>query len=183
LLDCFDHLLMHPETGERVEPPGSGVLHLRGPSVFDGYLHYDGPSPFVEIDGQPWYSTGDIVSEDADGVLTFQGRLKRFVKLGGEMISLPAIEAVLADAYATDDDEGPVLAVTAPPGDDHPEIVLFTTLDLDRPTVNARLREAGLSSLHNIRRVVHLDELPQLGTGKTHYRALQARLRQEGHAT
>jgi long-chain-fatty-acid--[acyl-carrier-protein] ligase len=95
------------------------------------------------------------------------------------MISLPAIEAVLCDRYASDDDEGPVLAVEGTPSDEHPEIVLFTTLDLDRAMANARLREAGLSSLHNIRRVVRLDAIPILGTGKTDYRALKARLRDE----
>ena len=71
------------------------MLLVRGPSIFGGYLNYDGESPFVECDGKRWYRTGDLVRQDADGVLTFEGRLKRFVKLGGEMISLPAIEAVL----------------------------------------------------------------------------------------
>ncbi|MFO7825588.1 MAG: hypothetical protein R6V72_16745 [Cyclobacterium sp.] len=60
-----------------------------------GYLHHDGRQPFVEYDGKEWYETGDLVSEDAQGILTFRGRLKRFIKLGGEMISLPAIEAAL----------------------------------------------------------------------------------------
>ncbi len=179
LLPCFERVLLHPETGERVEPPGRGVLHVRGPCVFDGYLHYDGPSPFVEIGGKTWYCTGDLVEEGADGVLTFCGRLKRFIKLGGEMVSLPAVEAVLADRYATDDDAGPVVAVEATPSEEHPELVLFTTLDLDRAAVNALLREAGLSPIHNIRRVVRLDALPLLGTGKTNYRALQARLRDD----
>ena len=176
ILPCFDHVLIHPETGERVEPPGAGVLHVRGQCVFDGYLHYDGPSPFAELDGDTWYRTGDIVSEDADGVLTFQGRLKRFVKLGGEMLSLPAIEAVLWDHYASDGDEGPVVAIEATPDEEHPEIVLFTTLDLDRAAVNGLLRDAGLSALHNVRRVTHVDEIPVLGTGKTDYRALKGRL-------
>ena len=176
-LACYDHLLVDPDTGEPVEPPGAGILHVRGPCVFGGYLHFDGPSPFVEIGGESWYNTGDLVEEDADGVLTVRGRLKRFVKLGGEMISLPAVEAVLWDRYASDDDEGPVLAVEATPDEAHPEIVLFTTLDLDRGTVNGVLRDAGLSALHNIRRVVRLDAVPVLGTGKTDYRALKARLR------
>jgi acyl-CoA synthetase (AMP-forming)/AMP-acid ligase II len=105
-------------------------------------------------------------------VLTFIGRLKRFIKLGGEMISLPAIEAVLEAQYSLDTDEGPVLAVAALGEEDRPEIVLFTVKDLDREAVNAAIRQAGLSGLHNVRRVVRLDALPLLGTGKVDYRAL-----------
>ena len=71
-----------------------------------------------------------------------------------------------------------MLAVEAAGGEEHPEIVLFTTRELDRQAVNARLREAGLSGLHNIRRVVRLDAIPVLGTGKTDYRALKDRLRE-----
>jgi long-chain-fatty-acid--[acyl-carrier-protein] ligase len=108
-------------------------------------------------------------------VLTFRGRLKRFVKLGGEMISLPAIEAVLERQFAPPDGstEGPALAVEASPSEEHPELVLFTTLELERETVNHTLREAGLSPLHNVRRVQRLDALPLLGTGKTDYVALR----------
>ena len=71
-----------------------------GPSIFGGYLNYDGESPFFEWDGKRWYRTGDLVRQDADGWLYFEGRLKRFVKLGGEMISLPAIEAVLLPHFS-----------------------------------------------------------------------------------
>jgi len=64
----------------------------------------------------------------------------------------------------------------APPDEEHPELVLFTTLDIDREAANRCLREVGLSPLHNIRRVVRLQALPLLGTGKTDYRALKATL-------
>lgn len=167
--------------GGRVEPGRQGMLLVRGPSVFGGYLGGRGAEAFVELDGRRWYRTGDLVSEDADGVLTFRGRLKRFVKLGGEMISLPAIEGVLAAAWPTESEEaGPALAVEAADEAGHPEIVLFTTRPLDRETVNRRIRQAGLSPLHNVRRVVGVDEIPLLGTGKTDYRALKERLKAEG---
>ena len=116
------------------------------------------------------------MSADKQGVLTFSARLKRFVKLGGEMISLPAIEAVLESHYVSDTDKGPVLAVEATADDEHPELVLFTTRDIDRESANRQIRQAGLSGLHNIRRVVKLKEIPTLGTGKTDYRALKARI-------
>ena len=177
VIPSLEYVLVHPETGGPVGPGEAGVLLVRGPSVFDGYIGYDGPSPFVEIDGRTWYRTGDLVRADEAGVLTFVGRLKRFVKLGGEMISLPAIEEVLLAHYSCDADEAPVLAVEATPCQDHPEIVLFATQDLTRKAVNERIRAAGLSALHNVRRVIRLEEMPLLGTGKTDYRALSRRLR------
>ncbi|MCP4375590.1 MAG: AMP-binding protein [bacterium] len=160
----------------RVDRGQRGMLIVRGANVFDGYLHYDGASPFMEFEGEQWYRTGDLVTEDADGVLTFAGRLKRFVKLGGEMISLPAIEAVLAPLHASEDAEGPALAVTSAPGIDPPELVLFTTFDADRGEINQQIRAGGLSGLHNIRRIVHIEAIPLLGTGKTDYRTLDKNL-------
>jgi long-chain-fatty-acid--[acyl-carrier-protein] ligase len=148
------------------------MLLVRGASVFGGYLNYTGASPFVEVQGKSWYRTGDLVSIDEQGVLTFKGRLKRFVKLGGEMISLPAIEAVLEKYLVSEKDEVPVLAVEAR-GGETPELVLFTIRDIDRETVNRYIRESGLSGLHNIRTVIKLDAIPVLGTGKTDYRALK----------
>ena len=173
VLPSLNYVIVDAETGERAERGRPGVLLVRGPSVFGGYLSYDGESPFVEFEGESWYRTGDIVCEDEDGVLEFSGRLKRFVKLGGEMISLPAIEAVLEECYSSGSEEGPALAVEATPDETHPELVLFTTEGLRRDAVNRQLREAGLSPLHNIRRVTRLEEIPTLGTGKTDYRALK----------
>ena len=168
-----------PSTLARAERGQEGMLLVRGPSVFSGYLNYDGPSPFVEFEGKSWYRTGDLVREAPDGWLTFAGRLKRFVKLGGEMISLPAIEAALEPRLASNDDKGPSFAVAATPVDESPEIVLFTTKDIpaSRDEANSIIRAAGLSRLHNIRRVVKVNALPLLGTGKTDYRALAEQLR------
>ena len=93
------------------------------------------------------------------------------------MISLPAIEAVLDRHYHEEGE--PCIAVEATPSEDHPEIVLFTTRDLERAEVNHHIRDAGLSPLHNIRRIIKIDEIPLLGTGKTDYRALKEELRKE----
>jgi len=176
LLASVEGILVDPATGRPAGPGADGVLCVRGPSVFGGYLNHDGPSPFVEVAGRTWYRTGDLVGRAADGHLTFRGRLKRFAKLGGEMISLPAIEAALEPHLASDADEGPALAVVAAGEDEKTELVLFTTADVSRADVNAAIRAAGFSALHNIRRVIRLDALPVLGTGKTDYRALAERL-------
>ncbi len=176
ILPGLDYILVDPDSLRPRTPPCSGILLVRGPSVFGGYLNYEGKSPFVEVDGKDWYNTGDLVSVDTDGLLTFSGRLKRFVKLGGEMVSLPAIEAVLQSHFASEDDEGPVLAIEAA-DEESPELILFTTLAIDRETANRKIREAGLSGLHSIRKVIKLDEMPLLGTGKTNYRKLKQLIR------
>ncbi|MCD6364521.1 MAG: AMP-binding protein, partial [Planctomycetes bacterium] len=173
VMPSLEHVIVDLESNAEAPLGQAGMLMVAGPSVFDGYLNYHGDTPFVEFQGKQWYRTGDLVSADANGVLTFRGRLKRFVKLGGEMISLPAIEAVLNEHYATADDEGPVLAVEAAAGRERPELVLFTTRVLDRETVNRQIRDKGLSPLHNIRRIILLEEMPLLGTGKTDYRSLR----------
>ncbi len=177
VMPSLEHVILDVDTGERVGKDRAGILLVRGPSVFSGYLNYEGESPFVEYHGKQWYRTGDLVTEDNNGVLTFCGRLKRFVKLGGEMISLPAIEEVLSPHFTTDRDEGPVIAVESTPSEEHPELALFTVKDTDRATVNNCIRDAGLSALHNIRQVIKVSEIPVLGTGKIDYRALKRRLK------
>ena len=92
------------------------------------------------------------------------------------MVSLPAIEAALEPRLASDDDKGPAFAVAATPVEESPEIVLFATKDIERDEANSVIRAAGLSGLHNIRRVIRIDALPLLGTGKTDYRGLAERL-------
>ncbi len=179
LMGALTSAVVDPDSGRRVERGSRGMLLVRGPSVFDGYADHDGPSPFVQWEGRSWYRTGDLVVQDGDGVFTFAGRMKRFVKLGGEMISLPAIEAVLDSAYDPTHADGPVLAVAADGDEQRPELVLFASIDVDRKDANATLRTAGLSPLHNIRRVIRIDELPVLGTGKTDYRSLNRRLAEE----
>jgi long-chain-fatty-acid--[acyl-carrier-protein] ligase len=165
-------MIMDLDTRQPAAPGHSGMLLLRGPSIFRGYLNYTGPSPFETFRGESWYRTGDLVQADDQKRLTFMGRLKRFVKIGGEMVSLPAIEDVLVRAYARPDDKGPPLAVISTADDQHPELTLFTTRPLDRAQVNKTIQEAGLSGLHNIRIVRDIPHIPVLGTGKTDYRAL-----------
>jgi long-chain-fatty-acid--[acyl-carrier-protein] ligase len=176
VLPSFRYAIQDVDTGQRVVPGKPGMLLLRGPCVVSGYLAHSGPSPFVDFEGTEWYRTGDLVSEAPDGVLTFVGRLKRFVKLGGEMISLPAIEEALAQTFLRGDEDKPLLAVENTPHELNPELVLFAAIDVDREAANRALRSAGLSALHNLRRVIRLETIPVLGTGKTDYRALREML-------
>jgi len=179
ILPSLEYVIVDAEKGTACNAGTSGMLLVRGPSVFGGYLNYDGASPFVEHDGKSWYRTGDLVVEGDDGILTFKGRLKRFIKLGGEMISLPAIESVLMPHFQSDSDEGPPLAVEATASQEAPEIVLFAVRQTDRNEVNEILKAAGFTPLSYIRRIVQVKAIPVLGTGKTDYRALKAMISQK----
>lgn len=170
---------------QRLAAGETGLLLVRGPNVFGGYLGQGsdgGPaSPFLHLDGEDWYCTGDLVRADSDGHMSFAGRRERFVKLGGEMISLPQMEAVLGRHFmAPAGQEGPVLAVDALEEEGQTVLVLFTTLPLEREEASAVLREEGLSALYMLRRVRRLAALPLLGSGKVDYRSLRALAMQEG---
>jgi long-chain-fatty-acid--[acyl-carrier-protein] ligase len=174
LMPSVEGVVVDLDLAKRAAPGETGMLLVRGPSVFGGYLNYSGDSPFVTFENKSWYRTGDLVESSADGMLTFKGRLKRFIKLGGEMVSLPAIEAVLQRHFGEADD-GPVIAVEAMGNPEHPDVVLFTRRPADRSQVNALIKDAGLSALHYVRQVMPVESIPVLGTGKTDYRTLKAR--------
>ncbi len=174
LMPSVEGIVVNADTLEPVEPEETGLLLVRGESVFNGYYRSD-INPFLKVDNHKWYNTGDLVSVNKDGIITFKGRLKRFVKIGGEMISLPAIEEVICTAFPPGE-EGPRVAVETT---DHerPELVLFAIdKSISREEVNNVIRDAGFSPLHNIRRVEYVEAIPLLGSGKTDYRTLKGLL-------
>jgi long-chain-fatty-acid--[acyl-carrier-protein] ligase len=162
--------------GGAVLPAGKmGMLEVSGPTVFPGYIGYDGPSPFRERDGKRWYITGDLGELDADGFITLSGRLKRFLKAGGEMISLPALEEPFAHRYPTTE-KGPRVAVEGVETPGGRRIVLFTTEPIDLREANALLWEEGFRGVMRLDEVRPVASIPVLGTGKTDYKALRAQL-------
>lgn len=167
------HAIIDLERNERVKRGDRGILLLRGQNIFDGYLNDSTNKGFHQYNDHTWYQTGDFVRENENGVLVFSGRKKRFIKLGGEMISLPAIESVLLKHFPSTSDGSPALAIEATSSLEHPEVVLFTTTSLLREEVNAILRNAGLSPLYNVRKIISIDDIPVLGTGKTDYKLLK----------
>jgi long-chain-fatty-acid--[acyl-carrier-protein] ligase len=166
-------LVVDLETDEALPPGKMGMLLVSGPTVFPGYIGFDGPSPFRERDGKRWYVTGDLVSLDADGFIHFGGRLKRFIKAGGEMISLPALEEPLAKRYSPTE-KGPRVAVE---GVEEPDggrrIVLFTTEALDVDEANRLLNAEGFRGPWRLDEARRVPSIPVLGTGKTDYKVLR----------
>jgi long-chain-fatty-acid--[acyl-carrier-protein] ligase len=152
-----------------------GMLLVSGPSVFPGYLGQDAPPPFVERDGKRWYVTGDLAEIDTEGFIHFRGRLKRFLKAGGEMISLPALEEPFARLYPATE-KGPRVAVEGVETEHGRRIVLFCTEPLSLRDANACLLAEGFHGVMRLDEVRRLDSIPVLGTGKTDYKQLRALL-------
>ena len=163
------------ETNALVAAGSTGMMYVTGPNVFPGYIGHDGPSPFAEIDGKRWYITGDLGTIDADGYIQFIGRLKRFLKAGGEMISLPALEEPFARRYPPTD-QGPRAAVEGIELPTGRKVVLFITEEISLKDANAVLFEEGFRGVLRLDEVRHIDKIPILGTGKTDYKVLRAQL-------
>src|SRR5262249_31629864 len=115
----------------------------------------------------------DIGEIDTTGAIVLHGRLKRFLKAGGEMISLPALEDPFAEKYPPTD-AGPRVAVEGIETPDGRRIVLFTTEPITLRGANALLQEEGFRGVMRFDEVKKLDKLPVLGTGKTDYKELRA---------
>jgi long-chain-fatty-acid--[acyl-carrier-protein] ligase len=180
VLRSLEWAVVDLDLDRRAAPGTTGMLLVRGPSVFGGYLCHEGAQPFVAFEGRSWYRTGDLVREGPGGNLVFAGRLKRFVKMGGEMVSLPAVEEALLARFGSPDDPEPPLAVEALETEGRADLVLFTTRPIAREDANNAIRDAGLSAIHNIRLVRALEKIPLLGTGKTDYRTLKGMLAPAG---
>lgn len=180
-LENVELIVVHPETFEILPANTQGLILARGPNVFSGYLNPGIESPFVEVDGKSWYRTGDLGDLDENGYLTISGRLKRFVKLGGEMISLSSIEDALLQmvpqkGWTTAGQEGPVLAICAKEVENEKaKIYLFTKFPVSIEEVNKALRDAGFSNLIKVTAVQQIEDIPISGTGKVNYRLLDQR--------
>jgi acyl-[acyl-carrier-protein]-phospholipid O-acyltransferase/long-chain-fatty-acid--[acyl-carrier-protein] ligase len=151
-----------------------GRLSVRGPNVMLGYLKHDKPGvlqpPSTER-GPGWYDTGDIVTIDADGFMTIQGRAKRFAKIGGEMVSLTAVEELATRAWP----ESQHACISLPDFQKGEQLILVTTrAEAQRAELSARARADGMSELHVPKRIVHVAAIPLLGSGKADYPAVHA---------
>jgi len=141
-----------------------GKLLIKADNVMLGYIMSDKPQILQKA--EEWYDTGDIVKVDEDGFICIQGRVKRFAKIGGEMVSLFAIEQVLDEM--DDDAKQGVIAVS----DDKKgeKLVLITNSEnADINFIRQYFREHGLSELWIPKEVVYMKNPPMLGSGKFDY--------------
>ena len=165
-----------PGLEHRLEPvegvEDGGRLFVRGPNVMKGYLNADADQKFQALGG--WYDTGDIVHVDDNGFLHIRGRMKRFAKVSGEMVSLTAVEDALAGAFPQFGLRCQV-AVIARPDEDKGEKLIAVTNEgrLQLADVRAAIRAKGLSNLCAPRELKVVNSIPKLGTGKTNHRELE----------
>jgi len=164
---------MLPGMEARLEPvegiAGAGKLQLRGPNIMLGYMRPDAPGKIVPPrDG--WYDTGDIVAIDEEGFIAIRGRLKRFAKIGGEAVSLAVVENI-ATALWPDNAHA---AVAVPDGRKGEQIVLVTDAqDARRIDMVGWAQNHGVTELALPRRVILVEAIPVLATGKTDYVSVQ----------
>jgi acyl-[acyl-carrier-protein]-phospholipid O-acyltransferase/long-chain-fatty-acid--[acyl-carrier-protein] ligase len=171
-----------PEIEYRFEPvegvQEGGRLWVRGPNIMRGYLNADANAKFQAEGG--WYDTGDIARVDEDGFLYILGRLKRFAKVSGEMVSLTAAEEALAGAFPQYGMRFQV-AVLARHDPDRGESLIAVSNEqkLTLEEIRAAIKAKGLSNLYVPREVKYLRDIPKLGTGKVNHRELQRLIDEE----
>jgi acyl-[acyl-carrier-protein]-phospholipid O-acyltransferase / long-chain-fatty-acid--[acyl-carrier-protein] ligase len=172
---------MLPGMEYRLEPvegvSEGGRLFVRGPNVMRGYLNAEADAQFKALSG--WYDTGDIVKLDEEGFLYVLGRLKRFAKVSGEMVSLTAVEDALAGGFQQYGLRCEVAIVDRPDEVKGEALVAVTNEPrLRLEEIRARLRGKGMTNLCVPSEIRVVREIPKLGTGKVNYRELAKKLRE-----
>ena len=157
-----------PDSGKTLERTSSGILCFRGPNVFKGYLNNREKTKEVFSD-DGWFITGDLGRIDEDGFLFIEGRLSRFSKIGGEMVSHESVEeAVTKVLEEGGNSSNQVLCAVIGVSDDlkGEGLVLVLAKKLDPKWLSNQLREIGLSNISIPRKIVFVEEIPLLSTGK-----------------
>jgi acyl-[acyl-carrier-protein]-phospholipid O-acyltransferase/long-chain-fatty-acid--[acyl-carrier-protein] ligase len=154
-----------PETDAPLSLHETGMLWLRGPNVFEGYL--DDPKRTAEVIKDGWFKTGDLARFDEDGFCFIEGRLARFSKIGGEMVPHETVETRIVETLGLGGEHERTCALTAIPDEAKGEaLVLLTTRDFDQADLRKKLADAGLPNLWIPRIVKKVEAIPVLGTGK-----------------
>ena len=158
-----------PGIAHRLEPvdgiPDGGRLLVRGPNVMLGYLRHTAPGVLEPLpDG--WYDTGDICRIDDAGFVTILARAKRFAKIAGEMVSMPAAEALAAGLWP----DAAHAVVAVPDGRKGEALVLLTTQrDATAGALLAQARARGSAEIAVPRTIRVVEALPRVGPGKVAY--------------
>lgn len=153
------------DTGAKKSLHETGMLWLRGPNIFEGYLNLPEQTADVLQDG--WFKTGDIGRFDEDGFLFIEGRLSRFSKIGGEMVPHETIERAVLAALTKEEQAERIIAIMGVADEAKGEaLVLLSSIEVDLPALRAALSGAGVPNLWIPKTVRRVDAIPVLASGK-----------------
>ncbi|MEO5718356.1 MAG: AMP-binding protein [Chthoniobacterales bacterium] len=154
-----------PESGANLSLHQVGMLWLRGPNIFEGYLN--DPARTAEVLQEGWLKTGDLGRFDEDGFLFIEGRLSRFSKIGGEMVPHETVEQDILLALKLGNEGDRTVAVTSVVDAQKGEaLVLLSTIRIDQTQLRAQLHEAGVPNLWIPKIIQRVEQIPVLATGK-----------------
>src|SRR5437773_3552085 len=157
--------IREPETEQELSLYETGMLWLRGPNIFEGYLH--DPKQTAEVLRDGWLKTGDIGRFDEDGFLYIEGRLSRFSKIGGEMVPHETIENKIVDLLGLSGrDERPLAIMGVQDEAKGEALVLLAAVDVDLADLRDKLRETGVPNLWIPKQVERVEAIPVLASGK-----------------
>ena len=157
--------IREPETDRKLSLHESGMLWLRGPNIFEGYLH--DPSRTAEVLRDGWFKTGDIGRFDEDGFLYIEGRLSRFSKIGGEMVPHEALEQKIISVLGLDGHSERVIAIASVPDESKGEaVILLAAIDVNVEELRLKLRDTGVPNLWIPKIVRRIEAIPVLASGK-----------------
>lgn len=163
-------LALHPVEGITV----GGRLKVRGPNIMAGYVFADEPG-VVRAPDEGWHDTGDIVEVDADGFIAIKGRAKRFAKIGGEMVSLAAVETLAANTWP----EGQHVVVNLPDERKGEQLILVTDVaEADKDRLLEHARSQGFPELWVPKHILVVPSIPVMGSGKVDLPATASLVRQ-----
>jgi acyl-[acyl-carrier-protein]-phospholipid O-acyltransferase/long-chain-fatty-acid--[acyl-carrier-protein] ligase len=154
-----------PENDAKLSLHETGMLWVRGPNIFSGYLN--DPARSAEVLQEGWFKTGDLGRFDEDGFLFIEGRLSRFSKIGGEMVPHEMVEQKILAALQLDKHSERVIAVMGVPDEAKGEsLILLSSVEIDSQALRAALREAEVPNLWVPRTIRQVEAIPILASGK-----------------
>ncbi len=162
--------IVDPDTLEELATGEDGLILIGGPQVMKGYLHDADKTNqvIVEIDDQRWYRSGDKGHLDDDGFLIIVDRYSRFAKLGGEMVSLSAVEEKIRGALGGDPDLD-LVAVNLPDDKKGEKVILLIANEMSAKEIKKQLIEAEMNPLMIPSTFINVNAVPKLGSGKTDF--------------
>ena len=166
--------IREPETKRKLSLFETGMLWLRGPNIFEGYLN--DPKRTVEVLHDGWLKTGDIARFDEDGFLYIEGRVSRFSKIGGEMVPHEAIEQKIVDLLdLSGRDERPIAVVGVQDEAKGEALVLLSAVDIDLAELRKKLQDTGFPNLWIPKHIQRIEAIPVLASGKLDLKKCQQR--------